>query len=131
MEQAGLDVLHVEDVTRSYVLTVNRWIDNVRRHRDRIDALAPGFAQILQTYMTIGRLSFHRRSALESMILPVKGHPPPSRTRPCSTGSPRPPIGAWTGRPVSFAPATTGRPGRGLSTGIVRAGPRAVCGHRA
>jgi cyclopropane-fatty-acyl-phospholipid synthase len=75
MERAGLDVLHVEDLTRSYVLTVNRWIDNVRRHRDRIDALAPGFAQILQTYMTIGRLSFHRRSALEYMILAVKGHP--------------------------------------------------------
>lgn len=75
MERAGLDVLHVEDLTRSYVLTVNRWIDNVRRHRDRIDALAPGFARILQTYMTIGRLSFHRRTALEYMILAVKGRP--------------------------------------------------------
>jgi cyclopropane-fatty-acyl-phospholipid synthase len=75
MERAGLDVLHVEDLTRSYVLTVNRWIDNVRRHRDEIDTLAPGFAQILQTYMTIGRLSFHRRTALEYMILAVKGRP--------------------------------------------------------
>ena len=75
MERAGMDVLHVEDLTRSYVLTVNHWIDNVRRHRDRIEALAPGFAQILQTYMTIGRLSFHRRTALEYMILAVKGRP--------------------------------------------------------
>jgi cyclopropane-fatty-acyl-phospholipid synthase len=75
MERAGLDVLHVEDLTRSYVLTVNRWIDNVRHNRARIDALAPGFARILQTYMTIGRLSFHRRTALEYMILAVKGRP--------------------------------------------------------
>jgi cyclopropane-fatty-acyl-phospholipid synthase len=75
MEQAGMDVLHVEDLTRSYVLTVNRWIDNVRRHREAIDALAPGFAHILQTYMTIGRLSFHRRTALEYMILAVRGRP--------------------------------------------------------
>lgn len=75
MERAGIDILHVEDLTRSYVLTVNHWIDNVRRHRDRIEALAPGFAQILQTYMTIGRLSFHRRTALEYMVLGVKGRP--------------------------------------------------------
>jgi cyclopropane-fatty-acyl-phospholipid synthase len=75
IERAGMDVLSVEDLTRSYVLTVNHWIDNVRRNRDRIEALAPGFAQILQTYMTIGRLSFHRRTALEYMILAVKGRP--------------------------------------------------------
>lgn len=75
MERSGLDVLHVEDLTRSYVQTVNYWIDNVRRHRDEIDRLAPGFARILQTYMTIGRLSFHRRTALEYMILATKGRP--------------------------------------------------------
>jgi cyclopropane-fatty-acyl-phospholipid synthase len=84
IEQSGLDVLHVEDLTRSYVLTVDRWIDNTRRNRDRIEALAPGFAQILQTYMTIGRLSFHRRTALEYMILAVKGRP-------------RFNVGAWAG----------------------------------
>lgn len=75
IEQAGMDVLHVEDLTRSYVLTVNHWIENVMRNRDRIEALAPGFPRILQTYMAIGRLSFHRRTALEYMILAVKGRP--------------------------------------------------------
>lgn len=75
IERAGMDVLHVEDLTRSYVLTVNHWIDNVRRHRDQIEAIAPGFAHILQTYMTIGRLSFHRRTALEYMVVAVKGRP--------------------------------------------------------
>jgi cyclopropane-fatty-acyl-phospholipid synthase len=75
IEDAGLDVVHVEDLTENYVRTVDRWIDNVRAHRKTIDAMAPGFARLLQTYMTVGRMSFHRRSALEYMILGVKGRP--------------------------------------------------------
>jgi cyclopropane-fatty-acyl-phospholipid synthase len=75
IEQAGLDVLHVEDLTAHYVLTVDRWIDNVRRNRARIEALAPGFSRLLQSYMTVGRLSFARRTALEYMILATKGRP--------------------------------------------------------
>lgn len=75
VEDAGLDVAHVEDLTENYVRTVDRWIDNVRAHRKTIDARAPGFARLLQTYMTVGRMSFCRRSALEYMILAVKGRP--------------------------------------------------------
>lgn len=72
IEKVGLDVTHVEDLTGSYVLTLTRWIDNVRRNRARIDQLAPGFAGVLQTYMTIAKLSFARRTALEYMILATK-----------------------------------------------------------
>jgi cyclopropane-fatty-acyl-phospholipid synthase len=75
IEENGLDVTHVEDLTENYVRTVDHWVDNVRRHRKRIEALAPGFAHLLQTYMTVGRMSFFRRSALEYMILAVKGRP--------------------------------------------------------
>lgn len=75
IEQAGLDVVHVEDLTASYVRTLGCWIDNVRRHRDRIEAMAPGFSSVLQKYMTVARLSFDRRTALEHMILAVKGRP--------------------------------------------------------
>jgi cyclopropane-fatty-acyl-phospholipid synthase len=75
MEQAGLDVRQVEDLSESYVLTLGHWIDNVRRHRQRIEELAPGFAHVLQTYMTVARLSFDRRTALEYLILAVKGRP--------------------------------------------------------
>ena len=75
MEQAGLDIRHIDDLTQSYVLTLGRWIDNVRRNRARIEELAPGFARVLQTYMTVARLSFDRRTALEYMILAVKGRP--------------------------------------------------------
>jgi cyclopropane-fatty-acyl-phospholipid synthase len=75
MERAGMDVLHVEDLTGHYVLTLERWINNVRRNRRRIEALAPGFSRVLQSYMTIARLSFARRTALEYMILATKGQP--------------------------------------------------------
>ena len=75
IEQAGLDVRHVEELSASYVLTLGHWIDNVRRHRERIEDLAPGFSRVLQGYMTVAKLSFDRRTALEYMIAAVKGRP--------------------------------------------------------
>ncbi|MFV8756360.1 SAM-dependent methyltransferase [Nannocystaceae bacterium ST9] len=75
IEAAGLDILHVEDLTRHYALTLARWIDNVRRNRRHIEALAPGFAAVLQQYMTVAQLSFAKRTALEYMILASKGAP--------------------------------------------------------
>ena len=72
VEGAGLDITRVENLTGSYVRTLEAWIDNVRRNRTRIEALAPGFAKVLQTYMTIARLSFARRTALEYMIVATK-----------------------------------------------------------
>ncbi|APR83866.1 Cyclopropane-fatty-acyl-phospholipid synthase [Minicystis rosea] len=75
MERAGLDLLHVEDLTQHYALTLERWIDNVRKNRKRIEEISPGFSRVLQSYMTIARLSFARRTALEYMILATKGRP--------------------------------------------------------
>jgi cyclopropane-fatty-acyl-phospholipid synthase len=69
VEQAGLDVSLVEDLTDSYVLTLTRWIDNVRRRRSDIERRAPGFSRVLQCYMTIAKLSFRRRHALEYLVL--------------------------------------------------------------
>jgi cyclopropane-fatty-acyl-phospholipid synthase len=78
IERQGLDILGVENVTDSYVLTLSRWIENVRRHRGEIERRAPGFSRVLQQYMTIARLSFVRGTALEYMIWaqkPVEGLP--------------------------------------------------------
>jgi cyclopropane-fatty-acyl-phospholipid synthase len=75
MDDAGLDVCHVEDLTSSYVRTLDAWIDNVRTSRPFIDGRSPGFSRLLQTYMLVARTSFHRRTALEYMILGVKGRP--------------------------------------------------------
>jgi cyclopropane-fatty-acyl-phospholipid synthase len=72
VERAGLDVARVEDMTHSYVLTLRRWIDNVRKNRGEIDTMSPGFADLLQTYMTVAKMSFMRRSALEYMVLAKK-----------------------------------------------------------
>ena len=77
VEGVGLDITKVDDLTSSYVQTLSAWIENVRRNRERIDELSPGFAKILQTYMTIARLSFARRTALEYMIVATKGSPRP------------------------------------------------------
>lgn len=75
IEKAGLDILHVQDLTSSYALTLNAWINNIRLNRGKIEVLAPGFAAVLQGYMTVAQLSFARRTALEYMILAAKGHP--------------------------------------------------------
>jgi cyclopropane-fatty-acyl-phospholipid synthase len=75
IEKAGLDILHVQDLSSSYAHTLDAWINNIRRNRDRINAIDPGFAAVLQSYMTVAKLSFARRTALEYMILAVKGHP--------------------------------------------------------
>lgn len=75
IERAGMDILHVEDLTSSYALTLERWIDNVRKNRRRIEALSPGFSRLLQQYMTVAKLSFARRTALEYMILATLGRP--------------------------------------------------------
>jgi cyclopropane-fatty-acyl-phospholipid synthase len=72
IESAGLDVVHVENLTDSYVSTLACWIDNVRKNRSRIDAMSPGFSKLLQTYMTIAKLSFARGSALEYMLVARK-----------------------------------------------------------
>lgn len=72
IEHAGLDVEKVENLTDSYVRTLAAWIDNVRKHRDRIDGISPGFSKLLQTYMTIAKLSFARGSALEYMLVAKK-----------------------------------------------------------
>jgi cyclopropane-fatty-acyl-phospholipid synthase len=81
IEGAGLDVVSVENLTESYVSTLACWIDNVRKNRDRIDGMSPGFSKLLQTYMTIAKLSFARGSALEYMVVAKK----PSAQRKPST----------------------------------------------
>ena len=77
IEGVGLDIAKVENLTSSYVLTLGAWIENIRRNRARIEELSPGFSKILQTYMTIAKTSFARRTALEYMIVATKGMPRP------------------------------------------------------
>lgn len=84
IEAAGLDILHVQDLTASYALTLRAWIDKIRRNRARLEEIDPGFADVLQAYMTVAQLSFERRTALEYMILATKGRPRRSVTDLCT-----------------------------------------------
>lgn len=85
IEKSGLDIARIEDMTDSYVLTLKRWIDNIRARRAEIDQISPGFSHLLQTYQTIAKLSFQRRSALEYMVLARKPAAPGSHTRALSS----------------------------------------------
>jgi cyclopropane-fatty-acyl-phospholipid synthase len=73
LEKAGLDIVHVQDLTSSYASTLESWINNIRHNRAALNALDPGFAAVLQAYMTVARLSFASRTALEYMVLATKG----------------------------------------------------------
>lgn len=72
IEEAGLGVLEVRELTGSYVITIDHWIRNIRAHRDQLEQLIPGFAKRLQSYMTLGKLAFQRRTALEYIIVARK-----------------------------------------------------------
>jgi cyclopropane-fatty-acyl-phospholipid synthase len=72
IEAAGLDIREVRELTDSYIITINHWIRNIRAHRERLEQLIPGFAKRLQSYMTLGKLAFQRRTALEYIIIATK-----------------------------------------------------------
>ena len=117
IEAEGLDITRVEDLTSSYVLTLGHWIDNVRRNRARIEELSPGFAKVLQTYMTIAKMSFARRTALEYMIVATKAGTRPSRAR--SARAAASPARPSRGRERHPALGERGRARRGRATGGV------------
>jgi cyclopropane-fatty-acyl-phospholipid synthase len=78
LEDCGLGVASVTDLTASYASTLRRWLENLHANRDRIEELSPGFARVLQTHMTIARLSFCTRTELEYAVLAGKGLQRPS-----------------------------------------------------
>ena len=52
-ENAGLSVIAVDDLTEHYRRTIEDWLSNVGRNRQRIDAIAPGYAADLERYLQI------------------------------------------------------------------------------
>lgn len=72
IEEAGLDVREVHELTDSYIITLDRWISNIRKHREQIDRIVPGLAKDLQSFMNIGKITFQRRTALEYIIVASK-----------------------------------------------------------
>ena len=115
---------------RSYVLTLGHWIDNVRAAASASRRCSPGFSRVLQTYMTVAKLSFARRTA-PGVHDPGHQGPPRCTWRAGDPGEP--PVSATHGRgpaagpgrgasrdavgPVRFRRPRAGRAGRGRSTG--------------
>lgn len=52
-ENAGFTVIAVDDLTDHYHRTIEDWLANVRRNRQRIDELAPGYSAGLERYLEI------------------------------------------------------------------------------
>jgi cyclopropane-fatty-acyl-phospholipid synthase len=52
-EEAGFSVIAVDDLTDHYRRTIADWLANVDRNRERIEALAPGYAAELTRYLEI------------------------------------------------------------------------------
>jgi cyclopropane-fatty-acyl-phospholipid synthase len=52
-EDAGFSVIAVDDLTAHYHRTIEDWLANVRRSRQPIDRLSPGYAAELERYLEI------------------------------------------------------------------------------
>ena len=50
-ENAGFSVVAVDDLTAHYHRTIEDWLAGVRAARQRIEELAPGYADVLERYL--------------------------------------------------------------------------------
>jgi cyclopropane-fatty-acyl-phospholipid synthase len=50
-EDAGFSVVAVDDLTAHYHRTIEDWLANLRAARQRIERLAPGYAELLERYL--------------------------------------------------------------------------------
>ncbi|MFP4136181.1 MAG: class I SAM-dependent methyltransferase [Candidatus Acetothermia bacterium] len=69
LEEAGFELLDVENITDHYVRTLEIWIDRVKRRKGEIDEASPGKSKKLRTYLTLARRALKRRTSLQEQIL--------------------------------------------------------------
>ncbi len=69
LEEAGFELLDVENITGHYVRTLDIWIDRVKKRKKEIDETVPGESKKLRTYLTLARRSLKRRTSLQEQIL--------------------------------------------------------------
>ena len=72
LEEAGFELLDVENITDHYIKTLNIWIDRVKANKEEIEAVVPGESKRLRTYLTLARRSLRRRTSLQQQILVQK-----------------------------------------------------------
>ncbi len=69
MEDGGLRVLHVENSTRDYILTMDEWIKRLRSAREAVENVQPGAYHDLRRYLELGRASFRYGTMLQYEIV--------------------------------------------------------------
>lgn len=72
LEEAGFELLTVENITDHYIKTLDHWINRVKRRKEEIDQKLPGESKKLRTYLTLARRSFKRRTSLQQQLLARK-----------------------------------------------------------
>lgn len=69
IEDAGLEVLRVENSTDHYFRTLEAWLPRLRAARTRIEAIRPGAYRGLRTYLELGRTSMRRHATVQYEIV--------------------------------------------------------------
>lgn len=72
LEEAGFELLGVENITDHYIKTLDLWIERIKDNKKRIDDVVPGESKKLRTYLTLARRAFKRRTSLQQQILVQK-----------------------------------------------------------
>lgn len=72
LEEAGFELLDVENITDHYVKTLDIWIDRIKSRKKEIDETYPGQSKKLRTYLTLARRALKRRTSLQQQIVVQK-----------------------------------------------------------
>lgn len=72
LENAGFEICHVENITKHYIKTINKWLENIRRNKDEIERIAEGESKRLRSYLFIAKKSLLTHTALQFQILSRK-----------------------------------------------------------
>lgn len=76
MQDAGLEVRHVENLREHYALTLKGWCENLEEHWDEaLEEVTPGRAKVWGVYMAGSRLAFERNEIELHHVLGVKVGP--------------------------------------------------------
>ena len=82
LEQAGLEVRHVEALRENYARTCRAWVANLEAGWDEAVRLAsPGRARVWRLYLAGAALAFEGRRVGVNQVLAVKGEKSPVRPR--------------------------------------------------
>jgi len=69
LEEAGFELLGVENITDHYIKTLDKWIDRIKARKEKIEEVVPGESKKLRTYLTLARRAFKRRTSLQQQII--------------------------------------------------------------